>query len=422
MEKQKKDLGLYIHIPFCVKKCDYCDFLSAPADENTKREYVQALITEIKSYKELASEYLVKTIFFGGGTPSSIDGQFIVDIMEAIKNVFTVYGINDEQAEKKGFLRKLFGGNKKRNSNSTDVENVESKADKAEITIEVNPGTLSEEKLNRYKEAGINRLSIGLQSTDNEELRLLGRIHTYEEFEKNYRLARELGFDNINIDLMSALPGQTLENWLCTLEKVISLNPEHISAYSLIIEEGTPFFNKYHEEDQDEDLDREIYAKTKEYLERTGYNRYEISNFAKPGYESKHNSSYWIRTDYLGMGLGASSLLHNARFHNEDNIKEYIKLSADYNNIRRNMERLVISQQMEEFMFLGLRMSTGVNKEDFKHQFNKSIETIYGDVINKSVKENLLIQKENQLYLSDKGIDLSNMVMARFLLDDFVRS
>jgi len=442
MEEQKKDLGLYIHIPFCVKKCDYCDFLSAPADEDTKRLYVQALIAEIKSYKELASEYLVKTIFIGGGTPSSIESQFIVDIMKEIKEVFTIYGINENQIVKKSVLGKIFDGKQNQQLvNSTDIEIDEVKENRkdnsintandkttnitnglAEITIEVNPGTLSKEKLNSYKEAGINRLSIGLQSTDNEELRLLGRIHTYEEFEENYRIARELGFDNINIDLISALPGQNLEKWLTTLEKVIALKPEHISAYSLIIEEGTPFFNQYSEDDQDEDLDRDIYAKTKEHLEQAGYYRYEISNYAKPGFESKHNSSYWTRVDYLGIGLGASSLLHNMRFDNEDNLKDYMNLSADYNNIRRNRERLIISQQMEEFMFLGLRMSVGVNKEVFKLQFGKSIETIYGEVIIQSVRDELLIVEGNQIFLSDKGIDLSNMVMSRFLLDTFVRS
>ena len=382
MEEQKKDLGLYIHIPFCVKKCDYCDFLSAPADEDTKRLYVEALISEIKSYKELAPKYIVKTIFIGGGTPSSIEGQFIVNIMKAIHEIFTVH--------------------------------------EAEITIEANPGTLTLDKLNCYKEAGITRLSIGLQSTDNEELRLLGRIHTYEEFEENYRLARELGFDNINIDLMSALPGQCLDNWLVTLKKVIELNPEHISAYSLILEEGTPFFKKYKEEDQDEDLDRDIYAKTKECLELAGYYRYEISNYAKKGFECKHNSSYWTRVEYLGMGLGSSSLIHNERYHNEDKLIDYMKLSTDYNSLRRDIDRLSVSQQMEEFMFLGLRMSIGVNKEDFKREFGKNIETIYGDVINQSISKGLLFFEGNQIYLSDKGIDLSNMVMSGFLLDDFI--
>ena len=385
-KKQKADLGLYIHIPFCHKKCDYCDFLSAPADQNTKEKYVKALIAEILSYKDMAQEYLVRTIFIGGGTPSSIEGKHITDIMDAIKEVFVISGSGIKDA--------------------------------VEITIEVNPGTVSREKLKLYIEAGINRLSFGLQSTDNKELRLLGRIHTYEEFLTNYQLAREVGFQNISIDLMSGLPGQTLEDWFGTLDKVVSLNPEHISAYSLILEEGTPFYERYQEEDQDENLDREIYSKTKTYLSQHGYHRYEISNYARADYESRHNSSYWRRTEYLGIGLGASSLLHNVRFHNEENLAKYMRLSSDYHNIRRSVEQLSVKEQMEEFMFLGLRMSVGIRKEEFRKQFGKEIDTVYGDVISKSIQEGLLQMSEEYLYLTDKGIDLSNMVLARFLLED----
>lgn len=402
-KEQKADLGLYIHIPFCQKKCDYCDFLSAPSDEDTKRNYVQALIAEILSYKDMASEYLVKTIFIGGGTPSSIDGKYITDIMDVVKEVFVMNGVNSQQNEKQESIN---GGTKL----GSVIE------DTAEITIEVNPGTLSREKLKFYKEAGVNRLSFGLQSTDNKELELLGRIHTYEDFITNYQLAREEGFQNINIDLMSGLPGQTLEGWLRSLDKVADLNPEHISAYSLIIEEGTPFYERYRTEEPDENLDREIYSKTKTNLSKYGYYRYEISNYAKPGYESRHNSSYWRRTEYLGIGLGASSLLHSVRFHNVENLTEYMKLSADYHDIRRNVEKLSEKEQMEEFMFLGLRMSAGISKEEFNQQFGRSIDTVYGDVIRKSTKEGLLHMDESNLYLTDKGIDLSNMVFTRFLL------
>ncbi|QHQ61926.1 oxygen-independent coproporphyrinogen III oxidase [Anaerocolumna sedimenticola] len=382
---QKKDLGLYIHIPFCVRKCDYCDFLSAPADEETKNKYVKALIAEIKSYKQVSAEYLVKTIFIGGGTPSSLEGKLIQAIMDTIREVFRI--------------------------SSGDIE------EQPEITIEVNPGTITREKLLCYKNAGINRLSFGLQSADNNELKMLGRIHTYETFKENYNLARELGFRNINIDLMSGLPGQTLENWLYTLQETVKLDPEHISAYSLIIEEGTPFYLRYREEDQDEELDRKIYAETKEYLEKTGYYRYEISNYAKPGFESRHNSSYWLRTDYLGLGLGASSLLNKIRFQNEDNLSVYLKNSAEYHNIRRNEEPLTKNQQMEEFMFLGLRMSKGISKNNFKKIFGETIESIYGEIINKSLFEGLIEAKGDKIYLTDKGIDLSNVVLSRFLLD-----
>ncbi|WFR55102.1 radical SAM family heme chaperone HemW [Anaerocolumna sp. AGMB13025] len=381
---QKKDLGLYIHIPFCVRKCDYCDFLSAPADEDTKFNYVRALIKEIKSYSQISTEYLVKTIFIGGGTPSSLNGEFIAEILKAVREVFCI---------------------------------TEGEEGYPEITIEVNPGTVTKEKLDAYKLAGINRLSFGLQSTDNSELKLLGRIHTFETFKENYLLARKIGFDNINIDLMSALPGQTMNKWLDTLYKVIALNPEHISAYSLILEEGTPFFTRYKEEDQNEELDRQIYAKTKEVLAQAGYYRYEISNYAKSGYESRHNISYWIGTDYLGLGLGASSLINKTRFQNEDVLTEYMELSSDHNKIRRNEELLTTSKQMEEYMFLGLRMSDGVSSKKFEKQFGVSLETIYDEVVNKSLKEELIQRKGERIYLTEKGIDLSNLVMSRFLLD-----
>ncbi|WMJ88621.1 radical SAM family heme chaperone HemW [Anaerocolumna sp. MB42-C2] len=381
---QKKDLGIYIHIPFCVRKCDYCDFLSAPADEEIKYKYVKALMAEIKSYKQISEEYLVKTIFIGGGTPSSLEGKLIELIMEAIQTVFSVSYETEEQPE---------------------------------ITIEMNPGTITGEKLLCYKRSGINRLSFGLQSADNEELKLLGRIHTFETFKENFNLAREVGFNNINIDLMSGLPGQTMEKWLYTLQEAVKLNPEHISAYSLIIEEGTPFYLRYREEDQDEELDRKIYAKTKEYLEKTGYYRYEISNYAKPGFESRHNSSYWVRTDYLGLGLGASSLLNNIRYQNEDNLTAYLKNSADYRDIRKNQEPLSKKQQMEEFMFLGLRMSEGVSKNNFNKMFHMPIDSIYGEAINKTVKEGLIKVKGDKIYLTDKGVDISNLVLSRFLLD-----
>ncbi len=385
----KKDLGLYIHIPFCARKCDYCDFLSAPADEATKREYVKALISEIKSYGQLGAEYLVKTIFIGGGTPSFLEGRFIADILSAVREVFTL---------------------------------CEGKEGVPEITIEINPGTVTGDKLLSYKKAGINRLSIGLQSADNRQLRLLGRIHTFETFRDNYKTARELGFQNINIDLISALPGQTLDSWLRTLEKTVAIEPEHISAYSLIIEEGTPFFERYSEEDLDEELDRTIYGRTKEYLESAGYYRYEISNYAQKGFVCKHNCVYWTGREYLGLGLGAASLLNHTRFHNEEDLQAYLKLSKNHTDnfypyIRKDIKKLTKNQRMEEFMFLGLRMSGGIKKSEFSRQFGQSVQEVYGNVIKRSRLEGLINEKRGKIYLTDKGIDLSNMVMARFLLE-----
>lgn len=382
----KKKLGLYIHIPFCVKKCDYCDFLSAPANEKTKKEYVVKLLDEIRRYKGLVDDYIVETIFIGGGTPSAIDGSYIRSILDTIREVFMV--------------------------------------NSPEISIEINPGTVDEDKLTIYKEAGVNRLSFGLQSANNKELKLLGRIHTYEEFVSNYNLARELGFSNINIDLMSALPGQTVASWENTLSKVLALEPEHISAYSLIIEEGTPFFERYGsgssagDQDKlpDEETERLIYNKTKEIMELRGYKHYEISNYAKEGYECNHNISYWIGTEYLGLGLGASSLWKKTRFNNTDSYAEYME-ADNLIDIRRNTIHLDIKDQMEEFMFLGLRMCQGISKSEFFKRFNQTIDSIYGKVIKESIKDGTLEEKGDYLCLTDFGIDISNMVLSRFLID-----
>ncbi|HWT27514.1 MAG TPA: radical SAM family heme chaperone HemW [Mobilitalea sp.] len=412
-----RDLGLYIHIPFCVKKCEYCDFLSAPADQETKRLYIEALLTEIRSYEGRTGEYIVPSIFIGGGTPSSIDESFIADIMEAINEVFII-----------------------------DQERLEA-------TIEVNPGTLTKDKLETYLKSGLNRLSFGLQSTDNEELKLLGRIHTFEQFMQNFTLAREVGFHNINIDLMSALPGQTLSSWEKTLSDVIKLNPEHISAYSLIIEEGTPFYDRYQPDSigyrdlPDEDVDRRMYRRTKEILRKNGYQRYEISNYAKKGFESRHNSSYWTGMEYLGLGLGASSLLDGARTKNMHDIKQYIckcklyksnlmerinpsdikrqitgnekpdTILKDCIGLREEQEHLTKEDQMEEYMFLGLRMCCGISIPAFCERFGIEINAVYGDAISRLVKDGLLVTLDDRIALTDYGIDVSNVVLSEFLLD-----
>lgn len=412
INEKEKNLGLYIHIPFCAKKCDYCDFLSAPATEGTISKYFNAMLIEIEQYRNHTTGYIVPTIFFGGGTPSVVDAVFIEKIMNSINEIFHI-----------------------------DFEQLEA-------TIEVNPGTVTREKLQIYKNIGINRLSFGLQSANNSELQLLGRIHTFEQFKENYNLARELGFQNINIDLMSALPGQTLESWEHTLQTVIGLNPEHISAYSLIIEEGTKFYDRYHENAAeykdlpDEETDRQIYHRTKEILRDHGYDRYEISNYAKSSYESRHNSSYWRGTDYLGIGLGASSLLNGARFSNMHDIECYIaecndakfKINntensnennvdnekcklEDYVGIRVNKEILSLKQRMEEFMFLGLRMCSGISKMDFFQRFGVEIDSVYKEILNKFKNEKLLEINGDNVRLTDLGIDISNYVLAEFLLD-----
>ena len=293
--KNNNELGIYIHIPFCMQKCIYCDFLSAPADDKTKSSYVKALINEI-ALSEAGLDKIVTSIFIGGGTPSSINAEYIKDILEAVKQRYRVDG-------------------------------------NAEITIECNPGTINSEKAYIYREAGINRISFGLQSTDDKELRMLGRIHTFEQFKNSLAIARNAGFTNINIDLMSALPGQTIESFTRVLKEAVSLNTEHISVYSLIIEEGTRLYDNIdnYPDIPDDDDDRKMYALTKEILGQAGYERYEISNYAKAGYECKHNLKYWDRTDYIGFGIGAASLCNHKRYTNISDINNYIKaLCVEY--------------------------------------------------------------------------------------------
>ena len=372
-----KNLELYIHIPFCVHKCIYCDFLSAPADDKTKSSYVKALINEI-ALSEAGLDKNVTSIFIGGGTPSAINAEYIKDILEAVKQRYRVDG-------------------------------------NAEITIECNPGTINSEKAYIYREAGINRISFGLQSTDDKELRMLGRIHTYEEFLQSYQWAREAGFQNINIDLMFAIHGQTGEAWRAHLRQLAELKPEHISAYSLIIEEGTPFA-ECELDLPDEDTEYRMYEDTAAILGEYGFHQYEISNYAKKGLECRHNKGYWQRTDYLGLGLGASSLVDHVRFSNTDNMEEYLRNSAFPEKIRCDRETLTEADEMAEFMFLGLRMTEGVSVREFEEYFGKNMESIYGEVLKKHFALGMLKKKNDRIFLTRRGIHVSNGVMADFLL------
>lgn len=390
----KKAIELYIHIPFCVKKCDYCDFLSFACSDDIKERYVEALIKEISSEAIHYRDRFISSVFIGGGTPSSLKLGFIKKIMEAISVYYEV-------------------------------------SDGAEITIECNPGTITREKLEEYKACGINRLSIGLQSADDEELKLLGRIHDFNTFLKNYSLARECGFDNINIDLISGLPGQALDGFMRTLDRVIELKPEHISSYSLIIEEGTPFFDKYGEgkssgeELPTEEADRDIYHKTRERLELSGYHQYEISNYSLPGYECKHNIGYWVRREYVGFGIGAASFVDESRWKNCTDIEGYMEAFAsirdkadDTITVKEEIELLDTYSQMEEYMFLGLRLTEGISIEIFKSRFGKGIFDIeeYRIHTEKMIKEGLLDYNDNCLKLSAKGRDLANYVMSGYIL------
>lgn len=378
-------LEIYIHIPFCAKKCDYCDFLSAPCDDEMMNRYVEALKYEIECARDEMKEYMVDTIFIGGGTPSILEGEQIASVLDALRNSANI-------------------------------------SDDAEITIECNPGTVDESKLKTLFAAGINRISLGLQSANDDELKSIGRIHTYDEFLESYNIARECGFNNINVDLMSALPGQTKETYVESLKKVAALNPEHISAYSLIVEDETPLEARVSNGEvdlPDEDTEREMYYATKDVLEKSGYHRYEISNYAKEGFECRHNIGYWKRVDYMGFGIGAASLVKNERYKNISELNKYIAVMdefSDVSSIRENVQKLSIQEQMEEFMFLGLRMIDGISKTDFENCFGKSIDEVYGDVVRKEGQTGNLICEKDRIRLSDKGIDISNIVLAKFLL------
>lgn len=383
----RRELELYIHIPFCVKKCAYCDFLSGPASNQQIEEYVQALIEEIRYYKEFVKKYEVSTVFWGGGTPSLLTGEQMKALMETLRQTF--------------FIRQ-----------------------NAEITMEANPGTVTVEKLLACQKAGINRISFGLQSVNNEELKMLGRIHTYEEFLESYEAARKAGFQNINVDLISAIPKQTVSSWEQTLQTIISLQPEHISAYSLIVEEGTTFAKLYGEGCKLEHLlpmeedERRMYERTEELLREAGYHRYEISNYAKEGYECQHNLGYWERKEYLGLGLGASSLIEETRFHNTDEMEEYLRDASNPILLRRGQEKLDRQEQMEEFVFLGLRKIRGIQEEKFAEMFGEDIWDCYGKNLERVIKEGLLEREEGVLRLTRKGIDVSNYVFYEILSDD----
>lgn len=375
---------LYLHIPFCVRKCNYCDFLSGPATSEVRRHYVLALQKEIGYRCKKLNGRKVTSIFWGGGTPSLLERKELELLCGTLRESIEI-------------------------------------AEDAEITMECNPGTADAGKLRDFRELGINRLSIGLQSSDPEELRLLGRIHTWEDFLRLYEQTEEAGFQNVSIDLMSGLPGQSLPTWEKTLDNVLRLSPlpKHISAYSLILEEGTKF-KEWEEQGKfqgslaipSEDLDREMAQETLHRLQKAGLERYEISNFARPGYECRHNCGYWTRKNYLGLGLGAASLLGDYRYSNTDRMNCYLKDPMG----GWQAQKLSGQDCMEETIFLGLRMTRGVSGEEFAERFGASLDEIYGPVIERNVKDGLLIQDSCGIRLTERGMDLSNYVMAQFLL------
>ncbi|WP_173696483.1 radical SAM family heme chaperone HemW [Clostridium saccharoperbutylacetonicum] len=374
-----KEISLYIHIPFCKQKCLYCDFSSYSGKEKLMDEYVKALNEEIM---QKGKDYIISSIFIGGGTPSYLKDSNLESLL------ITLNGLS---------LKK-----------------------ELEYTVECNPGTLDENKLKLMKKYNVNRISLGVQSTKNSLLKRIGRIHSYEDFENNYLLARKIGFQNINVDLMFGLPNQTVEDWEESLIKIAKLKPEHISAYSLIVEEGTPFYTLY-EEDKlslpEEEEERTMYLTTKKILSTYGYHQYEISNFAQSGKECFHNKVYWKCNEYLGLGVSASSFINEKRSKNIDNIEEYIERIKKHENIIEEIHVNNIKDDMEEFVFMGLRMVEGIQINEFKELFGKDIYKVFGEVIEKNIEKELLISDSGKLYLSPRGIEVSNYVMSDFILE-----
>lgn len=385
--KTMKTVGIYVHVPFCKQKCKYCDFISFQNCENYFDDYFEYLKKEItEKANEINSEnkkILIDTIYFGGGTPSIVCEKYIEEVLNKIYEYYNV-------------------------------------SENAEITVEVNPGTVDKLKLEKYFEIGINRLSIGLQSTDDKLLKMLGRIHTYKEFENTYDLARKIGFKNINVDLMIGLPNQSLENVHDSLEKIVQKNPEHISVYSLIIEENTKMFDlieKGELELPDEDVERKMYWSVKKFLEENGYIHYEISNFSKSGFESKHNANCWNQHEYLGFGIAAHSYFNNIRYSNIDNLRQYIENWKNEQSVYNIVfhEHQNKDDMMKEFMMLGLRKIDGVKISEFKEKFVDNPIFVFRNQLNKLVKEGLIEVLDNNIRLSDKGLDLANEVWMEFV-------
>lgn len=382
---KKEELGIYIHIPFCMQKCLYCDFVSYINKSECVKEYINCMIKEIQSYD--FKKYNITTIYIGGGTPSFIESDYIKEIINVIQN--------------------------KLEKNDTRWEDIE-------ITIEVNPGTVTLEKLNDYKTVGINRISLGLQATQDRLLKQIGRIHNYKDFLEAYELLKKVGFNNINVDLMIGLPNQSIKNLKESLEKIIKLDPNHISVYSLIIEDGTPISKLLDEEKiklPDEEIERQMYWDVKNKLELNGYNHYEISNFSKKGKESKHNLNCWKQKQYIGIGAAAHSYFKDIRYSNTNNIEEYIK-NIKENNIEKNRkieEKQTIEDKKNEFMMLGFRMIEGVNIADFKAKFVDNPLYVYREKIKKLTDEGLIEVDLNNIKLTNKGLDLANVVFEEFI-------
>lgn len=376
-------IGLYVHIPFCHSKCYYCDFLSFP-NKGEEEVYVKALIKEIEHYgKRSRGVHTISSLFIGGGTPTVLSPFLLDEVCKAIRLNF-------------------------------DIE------EDAEWTVEANPGTILKEHVESFKRNGINRVSLGLQAVQDEKLKAIGRIHVFEDWKRSINLLRDQDITNINTDIMFALPGQTLEEWEETIQTMIDFDLPHISAYSLIIEEGTVFGNRYKAgtlKSMDEELDRQMYECVKERLKVAGYEQYEISNWCKEGLECKHNVLYWESGSYLGIGIGSHGYMDGKRYHNTTSFKEYIEDAGDIEKLVVESEEITEKNAMEEFMFLGFRMLKGISIKAFYKRFGKSVFDVYGETLEKWMKDGIIVHNNDRLFLSDKGIDLSNQVFVSFLID-----
>ncbi|WP_221346696.1 radical SAM family heme chaperone HemW [Clostridium perfringens] len=374
-------ISLYIHIPFCAQKCLYCDFPSFARKDHLRKAYIEALNKEIISLREKHNNLEIKTIFIGGGTPSVLEADELECLLKEVAKL----------------------------NMAKDIE----------YSMECNPGNLTEEKLEVMKKYGVNRISMGLQAKQDNLLKGLGRIHNYKTFKENFLLAKKVGFNNINVDLMFGLPNQRLNEWEETLREIISLEPAHISAYSLIIEEGTAFYNLY-ENDKlklpTEEEERKMYHLAKKILEENGFNQYEISNYAKEGKECRHNLAYWNMDNWIGVGSAAASYINGKRIKNISSVEKYIN---SINEKREAVEEIINNSKndnMEEFMFMGLRKINGIDENEFKNRFSMNINDVYGEILNKYIDEGLLIRESGRIFLSEKGIEISNIIMADFLL------
>ena len=374
-------ISLYIHIPFCAQKCLYCDFPSFARKDHLRKAYIEALNKEIISLREKHNNLEINTIFIGGGTPSVLESDELEYLLKEVAKL----------------------------NMAKDIE----------YSMECNPGNLTEEKLEVMKKYGVNRISMGLQAKQDNLLKGLGRIHNYKTFKENFLLAKKVGFNNINVDLMFGLPNQKLNEWEETLREIISLEPAHISAYSLIIEEGTAFYNLYENNNlklSTEEEERKMYHLAKKILEENGFNQYEISNYAKKGKECRHNLAYWNMDNWIGVGSASASYMDGKRIKNISSVEEYINSINEKGEAIEEIINNSKNDNMEEFMFMGLRKINGIDENEFKNRFSMNINDVYGEIINKYIDAGLLIRESGRIFLSEKGIEISNIIMADFLL------